>query len=268
MALKDIFKMTKANRYTADGREELIKAQEAITEDIRPANGIYHWKSGDYRKEGDKYVKIGPGTGGAGAKKPDGKSGSAEKHAAAIEHAKKVGVVSKVPEGWKKAEGVTTTPKGYVAITNGGSHFPKEGQQKREIKFIKEEDFNASKPGLKTGSLEEMKKEVNSPEARKNYDDFMKNHKKREFQELYGDVIKFDDYGLPSKETVELKNNFLRKKGISDPNKLSNKEFNNLAKELDDLFGINNFELSQELLIAEDSAPRILTGDTRIRVRK
>ena len=66
MALKDLFKMTKADRYTADGCEELNKAREAATEDARPTNGIYHWKSGDYRKEGDKYVKIGPGRGGAG----------------------------------------------------------------------------------------------------------------------------------------------------------------------------------------------------------
>jgi hypothetical protein len=33
MALKDLYKMTKADRYTADGREALIKAQEAETED-------------------------------------------------------------------------------------------------------------------------------------------------------------------------------------------------------------------------------------------
>lgn len=66
MALKNLFDMVKADRYTADGREALIKAQEAETEDARQPKGIYHWKSGDYRKEGDKYVKIGPGTGGAG----------------------------------------------------------------------------------------------------------------------------------------------------------------------------------------------------------
>ena len=63
MALKNLFDMVKADRYTQDGHEELIKAQEAETEDARPTNGIYHWKSGDYRKEGNKYVKIGPGTG-------------------------------------------------------------------------------------------------------------------------------------------------------------------------------------------------------------
>lgn len=35
MALKDLFKMTKADRYTADGCEELNKAREAATEDAR-----------------------------------------------------------------------------------------------------------------------------------------------------------------------------------------------------------------------------------------
>ena len=35
MALKNLFDMVKADRYTADGREELIKAQEAETEDAR-----------------------------------------------------------------------------------------------------------------------------------------------------------------------------------------------------------------------------------------
>ena len=259
MALKDLFKMAKADKYTADGREELMEARKAETEDRtynigeisektglqKTANGWRPPKKGvapgtksgvelikrdQIKKQADFEKKIGDPAKAreqywkeikeSSENKPD----SAEKHAKAMENAKKVGIVSKVPEGWKKAEGVTTAPNGYVAITNGGSHFPKEGQQKKEIKFIKEEDFN--------------------------YDDFMKEHKKREFQELYGDAIKFDEYGLPSKETVELKENFLRKKGISDPNKLSNKEFNDLAKELDDQFGINNLERSQELLVA------------------
>ena len=33
MALKDIFAMVKADRYTQDGREEIIKAQETEVED-------------------------------------------------------------------------------------------------------------------------------------------------------------------------------------------------------------------------------------------
>ena len=63
MALKDIFKMTKANRYTADGREELIKAQEAETEDRRYNIGEISEKTG-LQKTANGWVK--PNKGGAG----------------------------------------------------------------------------------------------------------------------------------------------------------------------------------------------------------
>ena len=69
MGLKDIFTMIKADRYTADGCEEIKKAQEAIAKDAGLPDGTMR-----HRKEGDKYVKIGPGSGGAGkapANKPD-----------------------------------------------------------------------------------------------------------------------------------------------------------------------------------------------------
>lgn len=72
MALKDIFKMTKANRYTADGREELIKAQEAETEDRRYNIGEISEKTG-LQKTANGWVK--PKNGKApGAKTGPGKS--------------------------------------------------------------------------------------------------------------------------------------------------------------------------------------------------
>lgn len=46
MAIKDIFKMIKADRYTQDGREELIKAQEAVTEDVTYKPGDISRKTG------------------------------------------------------------------------------------------------------------------------------------------------------------------------------------------------------------------------------
>lgn len=48
MALKDIFTMVKADRYTADGREEVIKAREAEIEDARRTyqNGEISEKTG------------------------------------------------------------------------------------------------------------------------------------------------------------------------------------------------------------------------------
>lgn len=166
MSLNNIFQMIKADRYTADGREEIKKALAEETEDRTYNIGEISEKTG----------------------------------------------LQKTANGWVK---------------------PKKG------------NAGSAKRSGATSS------EADSPEARKNYEDFMKEHKKREFQELYGDAIKFDEYGLPSKETIELKNNFLRKEGVSDPNKLTNKEFNDLAKKIDEQFGINNLERSQELLVAE-----------------
>lgn len=46
MALKDIFTMVKADRYTADGREALIKVQEAETEDRTYQIGEISQKTG------------------------------------------------------------------------------------------------------------------------------------------------------------------------------------------------------------------------------
>ena len=60
MALKDIFTMIKADRYTADGCEEIKKAQEAIKEETAdaglPDGTMRHRKDGDYIKQAGKWV--------------------------------------------------------------------------------------------------------------------------------------------------------------------------------------------------------------------
>ena len=56
MALKDIFTMVKADRYTADGREEVIKAQQAETEDKVYQIGEISQKTG-LQKTANGWVK-------------------------------------------------------------------------------------------------------------------------------------------------------------------------------------------------------------------
>ena len=74
MALKDIFTMIKADRYTADGCEEIKKAQKAIAEDAGLPDGtIRHRKDGDYVKQGGKW-KPAPAGKAPGAKTGPGKS--------------------------------------------------------------------------------------------------------------------------------------------------------------------------------------------------
>lgn len=242
MALKDLLKATTYDRYTQDGRDKL---NEALAEDVKYKTGDISQKTGLQ-------------------KQPDGswappKGSSAAKHQKAMEGAKKVGIVNKVPAGWKKAEGVTTTPNGYVAITNGGSRFPKEGQAKREVKFIKQEDFekgNATE-GLESKSTEELTNLFNelatksvrekSPENSAARDRVYKELKRR--QKENQPKAKFDEYGLPDNETISMKEEFLKKEKVADPNKLTNAEFNALAKKLDNELGIGNMELAQELLV-------------------
>ena len=74
MALKNLFDMVKADRYTADGREELIKAQEAETEDKVYQIGEISQKTG-LQKTANGWVK--PKNGNQpGAKKQNATAGS------------------------------------------------------------------------------------------------------------------------------------------------------------------------------------------------
>ena len=74
MGLKDIFTMIKADRYTADGREEIKKAQKAMAEDAGLPDGtLRHRKDGDYIKQGGKW-KPAPAGKAPGAKTGPGKS--------------------------------------------------------------------------------------------------------------------------------------------------------------------------------------------------
>lgn len=68
----------------------------------------------------------------------------------------------------------------------------------------------------------------------------------------------FDEYGLPDNATIAMKDKFLKKENVKDPDKLSNAEFNTLAKKLDSELGIGNMELAQELLVtsAENSTEK------------
>lgn len=70
MALKNLFDMVKADRYTADGREELIKAQEAETEDKVYQIGEISQKTG-LQKTANGWVKPKNGKQPGAKNKPD-----------------------------------------------------------------------------------------------------------------------------------------------------------------------------------------------------
>ena len=212
MSLQNIFEMAKADRYAADGREELDKAREADVEDRtyqigeisaktglqKTANGWVKPKSGGAAKSGSSGANN--ETGNADIKKFD--TTKLEKMKTDFEEYKKAGRI--VPEG---AEERYEAVKSELEKRNGGA--------------------SGKHP-----------------------------------------VAKFDEYGLPSKETIAMKDKFLQEEEVSNPEKLTNAEFNTLAEKLDKKLGINNKERAQELLVAKDSAPRVLTGDCKVRVKK
>lgn len=67
-------------------------------------------------------------------------------------HKRGVGLATSVPEGWKKAEGVLTTPKGFIAITNGKSRF--SDNENRKVMFIRKENYDRD---MELSSLEQQK---------------------------------------------------------------------------------------------------------------
>lgn len=222
MALKDIFTMVKADRYTADGCEVLNKAREADVEDRRYNIGEISEKTG-LQKTANGWVK--PKSGGAA--KGTEKSGSQLN-----KNWTKEDVITSMPEGWKRVEGATTAPNGYVIVSNNKSRLGGE----RETKLIKQEDFEKS-----TASSEVPKM---TPEQRKKWEDKAANSSETTAS-LRNQIKAFEKDPVTnphSKEIVDIYKKELAKRE-NDPNYRPEKVYS-------------------------DTPPRVLTGDTRIRVRK
>lgn len=143
MALKNLFDMVKADRYTADGREELNKAQEEETEDKVYQIGEISQKTG-LQKTANGWVK--PKNGAAPAKKQ-------EKKGAGIPQATTETFVGKTYKDFVES----ATPSGYKPTKNtdnpdGSSTtvFEKEGKQIK-VEFDKNGKITKVSPGEKKG---------------------------------------------------------------------------------------------------------------------
>ena len=139
MALKNLFDMVKADRYTADGREAIIKAQEAETEDKVYQIGEISQKTG-LQKTANGWVK--PKKGTAPAKKQ-------EKKGAGIPQATTETFVGKTYKDFVES----ATPSGYKPTKNtdnpdGSSTtvFEKEGKQLK-VDFDKSGKITKVTPG-------------------------------------------------------------------------------------------------------------------------
>lgn len=63
--------------------------------------------------------------------------------------------------------------------------------------------------------------------------------------------VSLDEYDLPDEKSIELKDEFLKREGVSNVDKLSNKDFLDLSKKFAKEFDIKNLDVAQEILVAK-----------------
>ena len=260
MALKNLFDMVKADRYTADGREEIIKAQEAETEDatrrtyqigeISQSTGLQKTANGWVKPKNGKQP---------GAKKQ-------EKKGAGIPQATTETFVGKTYKDFVES----ATPSGYKPTKNtdnpdGSSTtvFEKEGKQIK-VEFDKNGKITKVTPG-ENKSAAENKTTIRQGPNTKTLNETPAEHVQKNLDAYKG----YSDYDM--EELVLEPSGYKRSTG---ENLRGGREVitytKNGAKDIS-LYFDKNGEL-EDVYIARgepfDSAPRQLTGDTRIRVRK
>lgn len=227
MGLQNIFEMVKADRYTADGREELAKAREADVEDRTYNIGEISQKTG-LQKTANGWVKP-----KSGVASPNGSGGEVEKF---VENNKSMWQknVEKAPDGRLKELAAKSESKNVA-----------EKEVAKMAKAELEKRNSESKPSanIKVSTLMDIDNKLWDKHGIQSGDEWRDN------------PDKFEDY----KKTVKAE---LEKKGVTKLSrdmykKLENENYHTLNRALEELG-----------MYSKDSAPRALTGDCKVRVRK
>lgn len=235
-----------------------------LAKDARPTNGIYHWKSGDYRKEGDKYVKIGPGSGGAGkapANKPD-KVGDFMKAYERGDFGKyQQNAEQKKAESFFKEKGTKSKPsepKGKNVIS----------QVHEEVQKKSPEEIRQIISKLRTPNSNERNAANVNP-------DILANVYEEELKEMESKSSKPTKHEEPLYITMNKRTGFYEKAEKEKQKRLealknspAEKRRRDILEKLDKgELTINPKTLKIESKTS-DAAPRELTGDCKIRIRK
>ena len=255
MELKNIFKMTKTDRYTQDGRDELAKLQE--TEDVKYKTGDISQKTGLQKQPDGSWAP--PKKGGAGAKK------AAESKKIDYQVTEKGGKFYATGHQFSDGSQLHAGPFGSEKELHefmNGSPYKSTAESKPAAKPTTEE-LNTLKDIMREYRKNPNKQTEQIMNEAKSH--LMKNRgmTPEQLGKLGREVMaetnqtkaKFDEYGLPDNETISMKDEFLKKEKVADPSKLSNAEFNALAKKLDSELGIGNMEKAQELLVTPAENP-------------
>ena len=287
MELKNIFKMTKTDRYTQDGRDQIAKLQE--TEDVTYKTGDISQKTGLQKQPDGSWAP--PKKGGAKKAKSDRIDTSA--------HQQKLNELTKnkasFEERNKVAEQIKAADEYNYLVENlekRGSK-PTAEMQKKLVELKTKAEGSESKP---TGAPKSDNKIMNYEEAEKAIDEgkvVQWEHRDGKWHDIdpktsalvqARDIgakfrIKTDEDGNPIAQKPEPSQNELRNKLIELEKRRKKFEKypdmdNNIRLQQGALLNRAGFESRAEFddfiksEMPTDSAPRILTGDTKIRIRK
>lgn len=258
MALKDIFTMVKADRYTQDGREEIIKAQEAEIKDARRTyqiGEISETTGMQKTANGWRPVKKGAGTPNEKENKPAAQFLGMEPGpdtGAKLSHKDHVDLANEV-----KANGDNWTAEEIAKEWN---------LTKGDAEAVKKEIDNISKPAAENAqfSAEDI------PEVGQKV---TFNWKDKGMTGIKGTVIGFKTINEKTYARIRGEDKSLSPTGEfnvnlqllkSDGPRLNTNKGKTITGNIEQENGI------WEPIYGEptDAAPRVLTGDTRIRVRK
>lgn len=314
MELKNIFKMTKTDRYTQDGRDELAKLQE--TEDVKYKTGDISQKTGLQKQPDGSWAP--PKKGGAAPKmgspeynekygltKRDVATGKEidriyEKHQKRIKELKAKGYTDEQIENDKiyqqTKEDMRNVGKSKPAGKNGPSRMEKEEAIRKDLGLRGENDLDRFSdeqiemmyqksqrtPEQQKADFDNSKLGQAYNKARKEYDDHQAAYKNRQ-------RMRDAEKEIGVAESLE---RMYESRG-RDTEAAAAREYRNAAENLKALTGLvenlprntePDAELQQKIQDAQkkldearvkarpqaagDSAPRELTGDTRIRIKK
>ena len=278
MALKDIFNLIKADRYTADGCEEIKKAQEAIAEDAGLPDGtMRHRKDGDYIKQAGKWV---PAPAAKGKPEKGSKEDVKQRLGAYVKamnkkngefagRSKKLGESSeqRAQESLAElnrasAESKQEEKKTSQTKVNTTSVTEWEESAKKDAKAYNENMVVLQNEKGETTAVRESSPDVEKAEAH--------GYKKMSLVRPDGSVKKHSENNAEKKPALKLpdeKSSFAT--DVNRMKKLKKEDYKQYTIQLEKLhskYPINKWkDLYNKTL--NDAAPRELTGDCKIRIR-
>lgn len=276
MALKDIFTMVKADRYTQDGREEIIKAQEEV-EDVRYNIGDISQKTG-LMKTANGWVEPPKGKAkgaktGAG-KSPDKQLAKEIENGDHFERQKKEAAKRKREEALKadRREGEARADDFRRKVESGEIVYNKKTGKFEDGKKS-ESKSTGSKLDEKKAALKEIESMIDNAG---DYDDIEEMEKER--QKLIKEIKK-EEKSAPAKteskpsapkalKLPDEKSSF--QTDVNRMKKLKKEDYKQYTVQLEKLHSKYPINKWKDLLAktTSDAAPRVLTGDCKIRIKK